>query len=171
MPASISRVGALLRAIRELSAHEWSVIESLHCHVAEHRVIALQMPTITNMEGLPLMANYVLGLDKVATFTITETNAAGTVDPVAPADVFTVVNTDTVNLNAVVGVNAAGQPALVVNWLHTTAPLTTGVSVTLTDSAGNTAAVQLFDMAEPVAHDQIGLDVAGVTTTTQAIPV
>lgn len=116
------------------------------------------------------MANFLLPLDKVATFTITEMNpTTSTFDPVPAGDVFTIVSADTVNLQAVVGTNATGGPAVVANWLHTTTPLLTGIAVTITDSAGNLAFTQLFDMG--ASPDQIGLDVADVVLTSQPTPV
>lgn len=135
--------------------------------------LALQMPTYTNMKGEAIMANFALALDKIATFTITEFNTVtNTFDPVAPTDTFTAVSSDPTNLNAVIGTDASGAPALVVNWLHTVDPLLTGVSVTINDSMGNTADVQLFDMVQPAAvPDQIGLDVSGVTMANQPVPV
>ena len=118
------------------------------------------------------MANYSLALDKVATFTITEMNTTtNAMDPVPTGDVFTAVSADPTNLQAVIGQDANGAPALVVNWLHTVTPHLTGVGVTITDSAGNLADTQLFDMVDP-AHipDQIGLDVANVALASQAVP-
>lgn len=118
------------------------------------------------------MANFSLALDKVATFAITEMNTTtNAIDPVAAGDVFTVVSADPTNLNAVIGTSAAGAPAVVVNWLHTTNPMLTGVGVTITDSAGNLADTQLFDMVAPAfIPDQIGLDVANVALASQAVP-
>lgn len=119
------------------------------------------------------MANFSLALNKVATFAITEMNTTtNAIDPVAVGDVFTAVSADPVNLNAVIGTTAAGAPALVVNWLHTTTPMLTGIGVTITDSAGNLADTQLFDMVAPAfIPDQIGLDIADVVLANQATPV
>jgi len=135
--------------------------------------LALIMPTYTNMKGQAIMANYSLPLDKIATFTITEMNTTtGTFDPVDPTDTFSIVNSDTTNLNAVIGVNAAGGPALVVNWLHTVDPVLVGVTVTILDTKGNKPYDQLFDMVQPAAiPDQTGLDIANVVTADQPIPV
>lgn len=137
------------------------------------RPLTLCLPTLTDKKGNPIVANYPLSLANVATFTITELNTVtGAFDPVNPADVFTAAASDTTNLSATIGTNAAGAPALVVNWLHTTSPLLTGVSVTISDSLGNTNDVQLFDMIQPATlPDQIGLDVTDVTLETQPVPV
>lgn len=135
--------------------------------------IALQMPSYTNSKGTKLMPNFALPLDKIATFTITEANTTtGAFDPVDPTDTFNVsANSDPTNLNAVIGTNAAGAQALIVNWLHSVTPALTGVSVTISDSAGNTADAQLFDMVQPSrVPDQIGLDIANVTMANQPVP-
>lgn len=120
------------------------------------------------------MAAYPLKLDVVAHFVVTETNTStGSLDPVDPADVFTVTSSDPTNLQAVVGVNASGQTEIAVNWLHTTNPMLTGVGISITDSAGNVADnAETFDMVAPAfVPDQIGIDVVNVTETPQAVPV
>jgi hypothetical protein len=76
------------------------------------------------------------------------------------------------NLNAVIGQNASGATVLRVNWLHTTSPLLTGVNVAITDSAGNIAGAETFDMVEPTfVPAQIGIDIADVVETPQTVPV
>lgn len=120
------------------------------------------------------MAAYPLKLDKVAHFVLTLANpATGALDPVDPADVFTVVSSDPANLQAVIGTNASGQTEVAVNWLHTTSPMLTGVGISISDSAGNTADnAETFDMVAPThVPDQIGIDTAGVTETPQPVPV
>ena len=120
------------------------------------------------------MAAYKLGLDKVAHFVLTLKNpTTGSLDPVDPNDVFTVVSSDPVNLQAVIDKNAAGQTTVSCNWLHTTSPMLTGVGIALTDSAGNTADnAETFDMvAAAFVPDQIGIDTAGVVETSQPVPV
>lgn len=120
------------------------------------------------------MAAYPLKLDKVAHFVLTLANpATGALDPVDPADVFTVVSSDPTNLQAVIGTNASGQTEVAVNWLHTTSPMLTGVGISISDSAGNTADnAETFDMVAPThVPDQIGIDVPNVTETDQTVPV
>lgn len=139
-------------------------------HPRGGRLVLLQ-PTLTNIRtGASVMAAYPLKTNVVAHFVITETDpATSALVPVDPADVFSVVSSDPVNLNAVVDKNAAGQTTVSVNWLHTTSPMLTGIGIAITDSQGNTADnAELFDMVPP-AHvaAQIGLDIAGVTETPQ----
>lgn len=120
------------------------------------------------------MAAYPLRLNKVAHFVLTLKNpTTGALDPVDPADVFTVVSSDPVNLNAVIDKDATGRTTLSVNWLHTATPMLTAVGVAITDSVGNTADnAELFDMVAPsFVPDQIGIDTAGVTETDQPTPV
>jgi hypothetical protein len=136
--------------------------------------LTLLMPTITNAKGQPMPGNFSLGLDKVATFTLTEMDTTtNTIQPVDPTDVFTAVSADAAHLNAVIDATGspAGGPALVVNWLVSTTPLLTGVAVTISDSLGNIADTQLFDMVPAAAvPEQIGLDIADVVITSQPVP-
>lgn len=143
-------------------------------HHHHHRHFVLLQPTLTDLEtGEPLMAAYPLKLNKVAHFVLTLTNASGGLDPVDPSDVFTVTSSDPTNLQAVIGQNASGQTEVAVSWLHTTDPMLTGVGISLTDSAGNTADnAETFDMVAPDhVPDQIGIDTAAVTETDQPVPV
>lgn len=143
-------------------------------HHHHHPRYVLLQPTLTDLAtGEPIMAAYSLKLDKVAHFVLTLTNpATGALDPVDPTDVFTVTSSDPTNLNAIVDQNSAGQTTISVNWLHTTSPMLTGVGISITDSAGNTADnAETFDMVAPDhVAEQIGIDVAGVTETSQPVP-
>lgn len=138
------------------------------------RELVLLQPTLTTLNGEPLMAAYPLKLDKVAHFVLTLKNpTTGALDPVDPADAFTVVSSDPVNLQAVIDKNAAGQTTVSVNWLHTTTPMLTGVGISITDAGGNTADnAETFDMVAPDhVADQIGIDIPGVVETSQPVPV
>jgi hypothetical protein len=145
-----------------------------HHHHHHPRKYVLLQPTLTNLEtGEPIVAAYQLKTNVVAHFIITETDPTGALVPVDPADVFTVVSSDTTNLNAIIDTNAAGQQTVSVNWLHTTSPMLTGVGIAITDSAGNTADnAETFDMVAP-SHtaDQIGIDLATVVETPQPTAV
>lgn len=176
----VRRIFLLIRKLRTLTNPEtWDadiamLFEVISYIVKPTKRLALQMPSYTNSKGTKVMANFALPLDKIATFTITEANTTtGAFDPVDPNDVFNVVsNSDSVNLNAVIGTNASGAPALVVNWLHSVDPALVGVTVTIGDNMGNTADQQLFDMVQPSrVPDQIGLDISNVTMADQPVPV
>lgn len=148
------------------------------CSLLYHRYrgrgnLVLLQPSLTTPSGEPLMAAYPLKLNKVAHFVLTLTNAAGGLDLADPTDVFTVTSSDPTNLGAVIDKNAAGQTTVSVNWLHTTSPMLTGVGISITDSAGNTADnAETFDMvAADHVPDAIGIDKAGVIETDQPVPV
>ena len=166
------QLAPVIQWLRDLRRRVDDEIRHLTRHHHHRRIVLLQ-PTLTTLTGESLMAAYQLKLDVVAHFVITETNAAGGLDPVSPTDVFTVVSSDPTNLQAVVGTNAAGQTEIAVNWLHTTNPMLTGVGISITDSAGNTADnAETFDMVAPAfVPDQIGIDIANVTETPQPVPV
>lgn len=131
------------------------------------------------------MANIELPLNQSYTAVITLFNAStGANDPVSSTDVFTATPSDTTNMSATVApfvppANAtaaqtalAGIPALTVEWLHAVTPPLTGVTVTITDSAGNTADAQVFDMiAAVISPDQIGLDTGDAVFTQIPTPV
>jgi hypothetical protein len=127
--------------------------------------LALEIPT-TTIRGKP-MANFELKNDAVTTFTIKATDSGGGSEPLPAGDVFTIANSDPTNLNAVMGTDAAGNPALVVNALH---PLATGITVTITDSAGLQGVSQIFDIVADTAPTNLVLDVADATSVPQAVP-
>jgi hypothetical protein len=135
--------------------------------------IVLLRPTFTDLKtGEAVMAAYPLKTNVVAHFVVTETSPTGALVPVDPADVFTVVSSDTTHLQAVVDKNAAGQTTISVNWLAVTTPMLTGIGIAITDSAGNTADnAELFDQVAPAfVPSQIGLDIANVVETAQPTP-
>lgn len=137
------------------------------------RTLVLLQPTLTTLTGEPTMAAYPLKLDKVAHFVLTLKNpTTGALDPVDPNDAFTVVSSDPVNLQAVIDKNPAGQTTVSVNWLHDTTPMLTGVGISITDPAGNTAdSAEVFDMVAPDhVADLIGIDIPGVVETSQPVP-
>lgn len=162
----------LLRIRRRID-EELTLLGHHHHHPHSHKYVLLQ-PTLTDLTtGEPRMANYPLKTNVVAHFVITETNTAtGALDPVDPADVFTVVSSDPTHLQAVIDQNSVGQTTLSVNWIALTDPMLTGVGISITDSAGNIADnAETFDMVPPAfVPDQIGIDTAGVVETSQSIP-
>jgi hypothetical protein len=151
------------------------------------RQIVLLPQYFKNLTTGVVMANTPLPLNQSYTEVITLTNASGGLDPVAATDVFTATPSDTTNMQATVApyvpppnptaaqTALAGVPALTVQWLHDVTPPLVGVSVTLTDLAGNTAGTFLYDMMPAVVTtvpDQITLDSAdGYYTTLATTPV
>lgn len=125
--------------------------------------LALPIPRKGNDE----MPNFELANDWVLTIPIQTTDNAGTVEPMPAGDVFTAASSDPASLQAVIGTDAGGNPAVVVNALVRAA---SNVTVTVTDSAGLIAATQVFDIVADAADTNIVLNVAGATHTTQPVP-
>jgi hypothetical protein len=155
-----------------------------HHHHHKQPFLLLLQPIFTNTETGAVMADIQLPLNQSYTAVITLFNpATQSADPVAATDVFTATPSDAVNMSATVAPFAppgnatpaqtalAGIPALTVQWLFTTTPPLTDVTVTLTDSAGNTADTLAFDMvAATTVPDQIGTDATDAVFTTIAAP-
>jgi hypothetical protein len=113
------------------------------------------------------MANYQLKNDAVDTIPILVRDAAGDVVPAPASDVFTVTSNNPLSLNVVMGQTAAGNPAVVANALVQVSP---GLSFTVSDSAGLKAFDEGLDIVADTAPAAIGLDLANVTSATQAVP-
>lgn len=113
------------------------------------------------------MPNFELPNDEILTITVKATNGAGAFEPIPTGDTFTATSSDPASLNAVMGTDAGGNVALVVNALVRAAP---NVIVTVTDSAGLTAATQVFDIVEDVTPTTLVLDLADATHVPQAVP-
>ncbi len=127
--------------------------------------LAFELPTRTR-NGVT-MANYELPNDQILTVTVKATNAAGAFEPIPAGDTFTVTVSDPTSLNAVMGADAAGNVAVVLNALKQTA---SGVTVTVTDSSGLTAATQVFDIVADATATALVLDTVDATHTAQAVP-
>ncbi len=128
--------------------------------------IALELPTRKTKES-KLMSNFELPNDEVVTITIKTTNEAGVVEPYPPGDVFSVVSSNPTSLKAVIGTDAGGNPAVVLTPLVQASP---NITVTVTDSAGLSQAVQIVDIVPDVTDTNIVLDVADAVKTPQAVP-
>lgn len=126
--------------------------------------LAFELPTLTRNGH---MANFPLPNDQVLTVTLKATNAGGAFEPIPSGDVFTVTVSDPASLQAVMGTDASGNAAVVLNALVQTA---VGISVTVTDSAGLAAASQLFDIVADSTPTALALDLVDATHTTQAVP-
>jgi len=149
------------------------------------RQIVLLPQYFKNLTTGVVMADVQLPLNQSYTAVITLMNASGGFDPVSATDVFTATPSDTVNMSATVAPfvppsNAtpaqtalAGIPAVTVQWLHTVSPLLVGVTVTISDSAGNLSDTSLaFDMlAANAVPDQIGVDSSDAVFQTIPTPV
>lgn len=112
------------------------------------------------------MANFELLNDQVRTITLKAQNAGGAFEPLPTGDTFTAASSDPTTGNAVMGTDASGAPAVVVNAMKRAGTWT----VTVTDSAGLTAWTQIFDNVDDVTPTALLGDLADSTFTTQPVP-
>lgn len=126
--------------------------------------LAFELPTRTR-NGI-IMANFELANDAVYTITLKAVNSAGAFEPLPAGDTFTATSSDPTVGNAVMGVDAAGNPALVVNAMTRAGTWT----ATVTDSSGLTAATQVFDNVEDATPTALVLDLADATHVPQPVP-
>lgn len=195
--AEMAAIQAQLAALEkkrddELAAWLWRIIrrayeklEQLGHHHRARQIVLLQ-PIFTNLSTGVVMADVQLPLNQSYTAVITLANTAtGGFDPVSPTDSFTATPSDTVNMSATVApfvppANAtpsqtalAGIPAVTCQWLHNVTPALVGISVVISDTAGNLSdTTLLFDMLPANAvPDQIGVDSADAVFTQIATPV
>ena len=127
--------------------------------------LAFELPT-TIRKGLP-MANFELPNDEVSTITIKATNAGGVTEPIPAGDAFTATSSNPASLGAVIGLDSAGNPALVLTPLVAASP---GLVVTVADSAGLAKAILIVDIVPDVTPANLILDVADATHVSQLIP-
>ena len=113
------------------------------------------------------MPNYELPDDEVLTVTIKTTNSAGATEPVPAGDTFTVVSSNPASLQAAIGTDAAGNPAVVLTPLVQASP---GLTITVSDSAGLAQAVQIIDIVADVTPRNVVLDFADAVAVPQAVP-
>lgn len=136
----------------------------LQSHRSRPVRLALFLPTITTHGGE--MADIPLANDLIYTIPIVTEDAAGNVVPPPTGDTFSAVSSDPSSLGCVIGAVASGAPAVVLTPLKQAA---TGVTVTVTDSAGLTQDVATFDIG-PGTATMIALDFKDETTQSQAVP-
>jgi hypothetical protein len=127
--------------------------------------IALELPTVTR-KGVK-MANYELQDDDVATVSIKTVSAGGVSEPVPAGDVFSVVSSNPASLQAVIGKDANGNPAVILTPLVQASP---GLTVTVSDSAGLAVAIQAIDIVPDNSPKNIVLDLADAVLTSQPAP-
>jgi hypothetical protein len=122
--------------------------------------ISFALPTITR-NGV-LVPNFELKNDTVATIPIVTEDAAGNVVPATAGDTFTAVS----SLPASLGV-AVTNNALVLTPLVQASP---GLTVTVSDADGLTAATLTVDIVPDLSPTQVVLETADATTVPQAPP-
>lgn len=113
------------------------------------------------------MANFMLPNDQVLTASIHVTDNAGGMEPAPAGDVFTVVSSNPASLNAVLGADAAGGPAVVMNAMVAAG---TGYTVTVSDAAGLASSVTTVDIVADKTPANLMLDMVDSTHTKQPVP-
>lgn len=126
--------------------------------------LALELPTITK-NGNP-MANFPLNNDEILTITVKAVNSGGAFEPIPAGDTFTATVDNPAVGNAVMGVDAAGNVAVLVNAMTQGGTWT----LTVTDSAGLKAISQTFDNVADATPTALALDLADATHTAQPVP-
>jgi hypothetical protein len=128
--------------------------------------LALELPTRT-VKGA-LMANTELLNDAVYTVTIKATNQGGTTVPLPAGLTLTAVSSDPAALEAVIGVDASGNPAVVLTPLVDASP---NITVTISDAAGLTPATKVFDIVIDTTAATLSLDMTDAAHVSQVSPV
>jgi hypothetical protein len=106
----------------------------------------------------------------VYTITIGIVNSqTGLVEPAPVGDVFSAVSPSPA-VEATIGVDADGKPAVIVRALTMPDANTMGIVIPVTDSAGDVATSVTVNYAVPVASGDITLNMAGAVVTAQPAP-
>lgn len=142
-----------------------AAFEYHHRHRKRAVSLHLMLPIVT-YKGTNIMADIALANDLVYTIGIVGIDGAGNPAPLPAGDVASAVSSDATALGVTIGTIGAGAPAVVLTPLKQNA---TGVTVTVTDTAGLTQDVATFDIGPGVAKS-LGLDFANETTTPQPVP-
>ena len=113
------------------------------------------------------MADFPLLNDGVYTVPIQATDSAGAVVPLESGDTYTVVSSAPTSLGAAMGSTAAGNAAVVLTPLVQTA---TGITITVSDANGLTAATAIFDIVADTTPVALVLDLPDATHVPQPVP-
>lgn len=141
-----------------------TLIDRLCCRPCASR-LAFELPTRTR-KGITV-PNFELANDEVLTITVKATNSAGAFEPIPAGDTFTATVSDPTSMNAVMGIDSAGNVAVIINALKQAA---SNVTLTVTDSTGLTAATQVFDIVTDATPTALVLDIADATHVAQPVP-
>lgn len=90
-------------------------------------------------------------------------------EPIPAGDVFT-VEASSPAIETVIGVDANGNPAVVLRALTLPSVNTMGMNFTVSDSLGDVVCVQGVDYPMPPQPEDIALDLAGAVVTVQDAP-
>jgi hypothetical protein len=118
------------------------------------------------------MANYQLANDMIDDIMITVVDAAGAIVPAPVGDVFTVVSSDPLSMNAIIATMPPGGPNAGATSLRINAmkKLFTGVTATVSDADGLMTFVLTVDGVADLTPKSIMLDVVDAIHTSQPVP-
>ncbi len=159
----LANQATIIGLLNELLVYAKAIVAYLTPPKPKH--IALELPAITK-RGKPV-SNYELPSDKVATISIKTTDAGGAVEPYPPGDVFSVTSSAPASLQAAIGADASGNPAVVLTPLVQASP---NITIVVSDSAGLSQAQQIVDVVVDVTDTNIILDVADAVLASQPTP-
>jgi hypothetical protein len=128
--------------------------------------IALEIPRRRSKKGV-VMPNFEIPNDEIITVSVKSTDTSGAVEPFPGGDIISVASSDVASLQAVVGVDASNNPAIILTPLVQKA---SNLTITVSDSAGLTQVVQIVDIVADVAPKNLVLDLADATHTSQPVP-
>jgi hypothetical protein len=123
-----------------------------------------------------IVANIQLQNDEIIEYPIVALDAGGQVVPAPTGDTYSVVNGTPASLNSVIGTLSAassdgipaGSPCVILNAL---VPAATGITLTVTDSAGLGLFNGAVDIVADLVPKNLGLDVTDpVVQGSQAVP-
>jgi hypothetical protein len=157
-----------------------AVLTELHAHRCRchrcHAGIAPQLLLVNAKTRRLIVANIQLANDEIIEYPIVALDAGGQVVPAPAGDTYTVTNGTPASLNSVIGTLSAasrdgipaGSPCVSLNALVATA---TGITLTVTDSAGLGLFSGAVDIVADLAPKNLGLDVTDpVVQGSQAVP-
>lgn len=110
--------------------------------------------------------NFPIPNDEVINIPIETANSAGSVETDPAGDTFTASSSDPTSLAASISTLSSSAELVLTPLVQ----LATGVTVTVSDSAGMTAATLVCDIVEDVTPTHLVLNVANATHTSQPVP-
>lgn len=114
------------------------------------------------------MADNQIDDDWVMSVPIVTQNSAGAVVAAPAGDTYTVTSSLPASLQAAIGTMADGTTPAVI--LTPMVQASTGITITVTDSAGLASSVSLWDIVQDVQATQLALDVSDATHVAQPVP-
>ena len=157
-----------VRLFQELAEIRQNEAEILHLLRKGRRParIALELPAIRDKKGT-VMANFELKNDQVATVTLKTVNDQGAVEPYPAGAIFTAQSNDVASLGVAIGVDAGGNPAVILTPLVQASP---NQSFTVNGNDGLASVTQIVDIVADNSPTNVILDLADATFASQPVP-